>query len=212
MKALVALIIGALFLALPMASAWQYSSWHPAPSWQPHHGVYHDHGVDVVFRGEVTRIQRLGGTNPRVEVTMRVRDRIQGNPPTTVVLTFHRYRDAWGHWHDNVPLVQGREYVIGARRVDNRYRLVWFESPSHYRPPAYWPSPWQVQQPPITIPNPHTTGVCSVVEVSGQIVVVCPSQPAQPRFEPLAIGTPQPTVHLIDSQPRVPIARYSWLH
>ncbi len=209
MKYFGALLIAALFLALPMTSAWHYGSYHPH---QPYHHGYYD-GADIVFRGEVTRIQRLGGSDPRVEVTLRVRDRIRGNPSSTVVLTFPRYRDGWGQWHDDVPLVERREYVIGARRSDNRHRLVWYEPVSHYRPPTYTPPyypPYQppVQVTPITIPNPQQTNTCSVLESTGQIILICPSTQTV-RLQPLSIGTPQSSA---PTTPRVPIAAFPWLH
>lgn len=214
MKYFGALLIAALFLAVPLTTAYHYA---PAP----HYGApYHDYygGADIVFRGEVTRIQRLGGSDPRVEVTFRVRDRIRGNPSSTIVVTLPRYRDGWGHFYDNNPFTENREYVVGVRRSDNRNRLLWFEPATHYRPPRYHPPVYQppVYRPPtspvITIPNPHTTNTCSVLEVSGQVVIVCPSQQSPSRLDPLLIGTPQPTVHIVDAQPRVPIAAFPWLH
>lgn len=212
MKYLGVLLLAALFLAVPLSTAYHY-----APHQSYHHGQYD--GADVVFRGEVTRIQRLGGSDPRVEVTMRVRERIRGSPSSTITLVFPRYRDYYRHYTDDVPLVDGREYVIGARRSDSRYRLVWYEPVSHYRPPSYAPHPYQppfyAQPRPvggITIPNPDTTNTCTVLDVSGQVVVVCPSTQQHSRLAPLAIGEPQPTVRIVDSRPAVPIAAFPWLH
>lgn len=219
MKALYALIVAALFLALPLATAGYYSPHYHSQYhfyYSPHYGYG---GADFVFRGEVTRIQRLGGSNPRVEVTFRVRERIRGNPSTTVVVTLPRYRDRHGYFYDNNPFIQGREYVVATRRSDSRNRLLWYEPASHYRPPHYVPPVYQpphhtIPRPPsgVTIPNPHTTNTCTVVDVGGQVVVVCPSTQTPPRLEPLAIGDPQPTVRIIDNRPGVPIAAFPGLH
>ena len=213
MKWVFSIIVATLFLAIPVATASYYVPYHHSPHHSPHYHTSGYGGADIVFRGEVTRIQRIGGSNPRVEVTFRVRERIRGNPSTTIVLTFPRHRDHWGRFYDHVPLQQSREYVIGARRVDSRYRLVWFEPATQFRPPVYHPPVHHRPPTGVTIPNPHTTNTCTVVDVAGRIVVVCPSstQPgqAQPRFEPLAIGDPQPVV---TTAPRVPIAAFPWLH
>lgn len=207
MKHLATLLIAALFIALPLASAYHYA---PQPAYRD---TYYG-GADTVFRGEVTRVQRISGSDPRFEITFRVRERIKGYASSTIRITeprsYRAYYDST-HWQEDM------EYVVGVRRSNNQYRPVWYEPVMYYYPPAYrqpqYASPYFRPTTGVTIPNPHTTDTCSVVEISGQVVVVCPNQAQQPsqpsRLEPLAIGQPKPRVI---TAPRVPIAAFPWLH